>query len=91
MTVARRRPARLSARCRQMLTEISKYLDDELPRARRRTVERHMGSCACCGSMARRFRTTMMLSRAERRPLPRGVRRRAATRIRRLLRSSAFS
>jgi len=78
---------RPSARCRALLLEISRYLDDELTPARRRAVERHVKACACCGTMAARLRTTIAACRAEgkRRPLPRGVAARAAARIRKLV------
>ena len=77
---------RPSPECRSLLFEISQYLDDELPAARRRTVERHINSCRCCGSMAERIRTVMAVSRAGRAAPPREVMRRAARRIRALLR-----
>lgn len=71
-----------SARCRRLLLELSRYLDGDLTPARRRTVERHIKSCACCGTMAARLRRTVAACRAEgkRRP-PRDVMARAAERI----------
>ena len=82
MTV-RTRP---SARCRTLLLELSRYLDGDLTPARRRTVERHINACACCGTMAARLRRTVAACRAEgkRRP-PRDVMSRAAERIRALI------
>ena len=79
-------PVRPSARCRALLLELSRYFDDDLTPARRRTVERHIKTCRCCGTMAARLRTTMIACRTEgkRRP-PRDVTSRAAARIRRLL------
>ena len=79
-------PARPSARCRALLVELSRYLDGELTPARRRTVERHIKACACCGTMAARLRKTMAVCRAEgkMRP-PRAVMSRAAERIRALI------
>ena len=79
-------PARPSARCRTLLVELSRYLDGDLTAARRRTVERHIKACACCGTMAARLRKTMALCRAEgkKRP-PRDVMSRAAERIRVLI------
>ena len=82
MTVA----VRPSARCRTLLLELSRYLDDDLTPARRRTVERHIETCGCCGAMAARLRTIVTTCRAEgkRRP-PRDVMSRAAARIRALV------
>ena len=80
-------PARPSARCRALLLELSRYLDGELTPARRKTVERHIQACTCCGTMAARLRQTVAVCRAEgsRRP-PRDVMSRAARRIRDLIR-----
>jgi anti-sigma factor RsiW len=82
MTVA----VRPSARCRTLSLELSQYLDDDLTPARRRTVERHIETCGCCGAMAARLRTLVTACRAEgkRRP-PRDVMSRAAERVRVLI------
>ena len=74
-------PARPSARCRTLLLELSRYLDGDLTPARRRTIERHIDACACCGTMAARLRRTVAACRAgaKRRP-PRDVMARAAAR-----------
>jgi len=79
-------PPRPSARCRALLLELSRYLDGDLPPARRRAIERHVEACACCGTMAARLRKTIAACRAEgsRRP-PRAVMSRAAERIRMLV------
>ena len=79
-------PVRSSARCRALLLMLSQYLDGDLTPARRRTVERHIKTCACCGTMAARLRATVTACRAEgkRRP-PRDVMSRAAERIRALV------
>lgn len=83
MNKARKRP---SAKCRPLLMEMSRYLDDQLSPARRRSVEAHIASCRCCGSMAARLRTVVAACRAEgRRRPPRAVMTRAAARIRELL------
>jgi anti-sigma factor RsiW len=82
MTVA----TRPSPSCRALLLELSRYLDGDLTPTRRRTVERHIKACACCGTMAVRLRRTVAVCRAEgkRRP-PRNVMSRAAKRIRVLI------
>lgn len=79
-------PKRPSARCRALLLELSHYLDGDLAPARRRTVERHISSCECCGTMAARLQKTIAACRAEgkSRP-PRAVMSRAAERIRALV------
>jgi anti-sigma factor RsiW len=79
----RRRP---SARCRKLLSEISRYLDGDVTPARRRTIERHIDTCECCGVMTARLRSTLAVCRAEgRRRPPRDVTCRAAARIRLLI------
>ncbi|MBI4485518.1 MAG: zf-HC2 domain-containing protein [Acidobacteria bacterium] len=79
-------PTRPSARCRALLLELSRYLDGDLPAARRRTIERHIDACACCETMAARLRKTIAACRAEgRRRPPRAVTSRAAERIRMLV------
>ena len=77
---------RPSPRCRKLLLELSRYLDGELTAARRRQVERHIGTCECCGTMAARLQRTVEACRIEgsRRP-PRAVMSRAAARIRALI------
>jgi len=79
-------PTRPSARCRTLLLEVSRYLDGDLTPARRRTVERHISACACCGTLAAGLRKTLAACRDEqkKRP-PRAVMARAAARIRRLV------
>ena len=77
---------RPSARCRTMLLELSRYLDGDLTSARRRSVERHINACACCGTMAARLRKTVATCRAEgTRRLPRAIRLRAEKRIKALV------
>jgi anti-sigma factor RsiW len=78
--------ARPSARCRALLLEVSRYLDGDLTPARRRTIERHIKTCGCCGTMAARLRATVTACRAEgKKQPPRDVMSRAAKRIRLLL------
>ena len=82
-------PRRPSARCRALLVEASKYLDGDLTPSRRRIVERHLRSCACCGTMKDCLRKTIAACRAEGKTrLPADVRSRAAARIRALLSES---
>jgi anti-sigma factor RsiW len=77
--------ARPSMSCRALFLELSHYLDDDLPPARRRTAERHIKSCECCGTLVSRLRKMIAACRAEgkSRP-PREVMSRAAERIRAL-------
>ena len=78
---------RPSARCRALLLELSQYLDGDLTPARRRTIERHIDKCTCCGTLADRLRKTLAACRAATETrLPSAVRARAAARIRALLR-----
>jgi anti-sigma factor RsiW len=80
---------RPSPRCRALFVEVSRYLDGEVSPARRRTIERHITSCACCGTLAARLRQTIAACRAAgRNAVPRAVKQRAAKRIRALLRAN---
>ncbi len=83
-------PLRPSARCRALFLELSRYLDGDLTPTRRRVIERHMKTCACCGTMADCLKRTVAACRDEgRRRLPPAVRARAAKRIRLLMDASA--
>ena len=83
---------RPSAECRALLLEISRYLDGELPPERRRSIERHIRSCPCCGTMAVRLRSVVAMCRADaRRKPPRDVMMRASKRIRALIAREARS
>lgn len=76
---------RPSARCRALVVELSRYLDDELAPARRRAIVTHIERCACCRGMVADLRRTIALCRAGRKQrLPRAVRERAVHRIRQL-------
>jgi len=79
-------PARPSPRCRALLLKVSRFLDGDLTPASRRLVERHIETCACCGTIAARLRRTVAACRAEgkRRP-PRAVISRAAKRVQALM------
>jgi anti-sigma factor RsiW len=80
---ARTRP---SPRCRALLLEVSRYLDGDLAPARRRAVERHISTCACCGTMAAQLKRTLAACRAEgANRLPRAAALRAAAGIRALV------
>lgn len=75
-----------TAKCRALLLELSRYLDDELTPDRCLEIERHIDSCECCATMAGRLRETMDACRAARDlQLPADVRARAAARIKTLL------
>ena len=78
--------ARPSARCRKLLLQLSRYLDDDLTPARRLAVQRHVAACECCATLEARLRRTVAACQAEgaRRP-PRAVVSRAAERIRTLM------
>lgn len=80
--------AAASPRCRALLRELSRYLDGDLPPARRQAIERHLTACTCCGTMSARLRTAMAACRAEGlQQLPRALRLRAAKRVRALSRA----
>jgi anti-sigma factor RsiW len=77
---------RPSTRCHALFLELSRDLDGELTPARRRRIERHIKTCACCGTMSECLRKTVAACRGEgQQPLPREVIARARARIRLLI------
>ena len=81
-----RAPTRPSGRCRTLLLEVSRYLDGELTPARRRAVEQHIGTCACCRTLSAQLQSTLAACRAEgQAKAPLAVMSRAAARIRTLV------
>jgi anti-sigma factor RsiW len=74
-------------RCVGFLERLSRYLDDELPAASRRTIERHLRDCPCCEEVLASLKHTVAICHDEGRPeLPADVRRRARARVSELLR-----
>lgn len=73
-------------RCRDFLERLSRYLDDDLPAADRRQIERHLADCSCCEDVLASLRDTLALCHEKGRPpLPRDLRSRARQRVRDLL------
>ena len=74
------------SRCRDLLEQLSLYIDDELDARRRRALVAHLKRCPCCEEFAASLRRTVTLCRdAGRRRLPADVRARARARIAELL------
>ena len=72
--------------CRDVLANISGYLDGELDTRSCDAIERHCGEGPSCGSLVKGLRDTVGLCRqAATAPLPDAVRRRALERVRALL------
>jgi len=85
-----RKLKRPSARCRALFIEVSQYLDGDVSAARRRAIEHHIASCACCATMAERLRHTIAACRAAAgSAVPRAVKLCAAKRIQTLLAQNA--
>jgi anti-sigma factor RsiW len=75
-----------SNRCRSLLEQLSKYLDDELTPAQRRSLTAHLRRCPCCQTMADSLKHTVDACRkAGTARLPADVRVRARARIATLL------
>lgn len=73
-------------RCRQLLEQLSRYLDGDLTAAERRAVGHHLETCPCCQHMADSLKHTVDACRkAGGARLPLGVRTRARARIATLL------
>jgi anti-sigma factor RsiW len=72
--------------CRQILKEISAYLDGELEAASCATIERHCAGCAGCAAVVAGLKQTAGLCRQlGATPLPMPVLERARASVRRLL------
>jgi anti-sigma factor RsiW len=75
-----------SDRCRSLLEQLSKYIDDELTPAQRRSLTAHLRRCPCCQTMADSLKHTVEACRkAGAARLPADVRMRARARIATLL------
>lgn len=72
--------------CRDFLEQLSRYLDDELPTADRRAIQRHLKDCPCCEEVLDSLKQTVAVCHEEgRNELPPDVRRRARARVAELL------
>lgn len=79
-----------SDRCRSLLEQLSRYIDDDLTPAQRRTLTAHLRRCPCCQSMADSLKHTVETCRkAGTARLPADVRVRARARIATLLASGS--
>ena len=77
-------------RCRQLLEQVSRYLDGDLSAAQRRTVGQHLRRCPCCQHIADGLKHTVdACHKAGGARLPADVRSRARARIATLLASSS--
>jgi anti-sigma factor RsiW len=80
----------MKSECRQILKEISAYLDGELEAAACATIERHCINCASCAAMVADLKQTAGLCRqVGTTPLPPLVLERARESVRRLLENPA--
>jgi anti-sigma factor RsiW len=48
-----------SDRCRSLLEQLSKYIDDDLTPAQRRSLTAHLRRCPCCQTMADSLKHTV--------------------------------
>lgn len=72
--------------CKDVLANISSYLDGELETTACDDIERHCATCSACAELVNGLRETVGLCRqAAKTPLPDEVRRRARESVRRLL------
>jgi anti-sigma factor RsiW len=75
--------------CRDVLREISTYLDGDLDTASCETIERHCATCADCAALVSGLRQTAGLCRqVGSAPLPAAVLEKARASVRRLLESA---
>lgn len=75
-------------RCRDLLEQLSRYVDDDVTGAERRAIVAHIRKCPCCQSMADSLQQTVAACRkAGTARLPADVRARARARITTLLAS----
>jgi anti-sigma factor RsiW len=72
--------------CKEILANISSYLDDELETTTCEAIERHCLECPSCAALVNGLRDTVGLCRqAATAPLPDAVRQRARESVRQLL------
>jgi anti-sigma factor RsiW len=72
--------------CRELLEQVSAYLDGDLGPPECRAIERHCDTCPRCAELIAGLRNAIGLChQAAGRPLPDAVRRRAKARIQQLL------
>jgi len=73
-------------RCRELVEQLSRFIDGDLSGVERRAIALHLRQCPCCDEFAASLRHTVRLCQeAGRTELPRVVRARARARIRLLL------
>ena len=72
--------------CKEILSNISSYLDGDLDATACDAIERHCGQCPSCAALVASLRETVGLCRqAGTTPLPEAVRERARESVRQLL------
>jgi len=78
--------------CRELVEQLSRFIDNDLPPAERQAVRRHLQRCPCCddfvASLARTVRLCQQTGHVE---LPPAVRARAVARVRRLIAQEALA
>ena len=78
--------ARHGRDCRELVEQLSRFIDHDLPPAERQAVRRHLQRCPCCDDfVASLARTVRLCQQAGHVELPPAVRARAVARIRRLI------
>jgi anti-sigma factor RsiW len=81
---------KIEVTCKSLLSQISSYLDGDLPELTCAAIEQHAASCAQCGRVIADFRATTGLCRSvANAPLPEDVRARARDRVRDLIKTSS--
>lgn len=74
------------SRCRELLEQLSLYVDGELNARQRRSLVSHLRRCPCCEEFAASLqRTVLLCQQVGKRRLPADVRARARARIAELL------
>jgi anti-sigma factor (TIGR02949 family) len=77
---------KIEVTCDTLLSQMSSYLDGDLPELTCAAIEQHAASCPKCGRVIAEFRTATGLCRsAANAPLPEDVRARARERVRALI------
>jgi len=72
--------------CRELVEQLSRFIDNDLPPAERQAVRRHLQRCPCCDDfVASLARTVRLCQQAGHVELPPAVRARAVARVRQLI------
>ena len=57
-----------AARCRELMAQLSRYIDGDLPGVERRAITLHLRRCPCCDEFVESLRLTVRVCQEAGRP-----------------------